>query len=77
MVPADYEQCEALFYHETNLLPCYRAPQLQFDFSRETVRRLPPAADLDEAGLDNLLYCRDTPAAMRIADVIAGAAGSR
>ena len=75
MVPADYEQCEGLFYREASLPLCYQAPRRQFVFSHRTLRRLPPGADLGEAELDILSYCRD--AAARIADVVAGAAGGR
>ena len=40
VVPADYEQCEALFYNEADLLLCYQTLQRRFDFSHKTVRRL-------------------------------------
>lgn len=40
VVPANYEECEALFYNEADFLLCYQNPQRQFDFSHKTVRQL-------------------------------------
>ena len=40
VVPANYEECEALFYNDADLLLCYQNAQRQFDFSHKTVRRL-------------------------------------
>lgn len=40
VVPANYEQCEALFYNDADLLLCYQSAQRQFDFSHKTVRKL-------------------------------------
>jgi len=40
VVPADYEECEALFYNEADLLLCYQTPQRHFDFSHKAVHRL-------------------------------------
>jgi DNA-binding transcriptional LysR family regulator len=40
VVPANYEECEALFYNEADLLLCYQSAQRQFDFSHRTVRKL-------------------------------------
>ena len=40
VVPANYEECETLFYTEAELLLCYQTPQRHFDFSHKAVRRL-------------------------------------
>ena len=40
VVPANYEECEALFYNDADLLLCYQNAQRQFDFSHKTVRQL-------------------------------------
>jgi DNA-binding transcriptional LysR family regulator len=40
VVPANYEECEALFYNEADFLLCYQSPQRQFDFSHKSVRKL-------------------------------------
>jgi DNA-binding transcriptional LysR family regulator len=40
VVPANYEECEALFYNEADLLLCYQSPQRHFDFSHKKVRKL-------------------------------------
>lgn len=40
VVPGNYEECEALFYNEADLLLCYQTAQRHFDFSHKTVRRL-------------------------------------
>ena len=37
VVPANYDQCEALFYNEADFLLCYQSPQRHFDFSHKTV----------------------------------------
>jgi DNA-binding transcriptional LysR family regulator len=39
VVPANYEECEALFYNEADLLLCYQSPQRHFDFSHKKVRK--------------------------------------
>jgi DNA-binding transcriptional LysR family regulator len=48
VVPANYEECESLFYSDADLLLCYQTPQRHFDFSHKTVHRL-------ELGQDRLL----------------------
>lgn len=45
VVPADYEECEALFYSDADLLLCYQSAQRQFDFSHKTVRKLDIGTD--------------------------------
>ena len=40
VVPANYEECEALFYHDADLLLCYQSAQRYFDFSHKTVRKI-------------------------------------
>ena len=45
VVPANYEECEALFYSEADLLLCYQSSQRQFDFSHKTVRKLDLGTD--------------------------------
>ena len=45
VVPANYEECEALFYSDADLLLCYQSPQRQFDFSHKTVRKLDLGTD--------------------------------
>jgi DNA-binding transcriptional LysR family regulator len=45
VVPANYEECEALFYHDSDLLLCYQSALRQFDFSHKTVRKLDIGSD--------------------------------
>ena len=40
VVPADYDECETLFYNEADLLLCYQTPQRHFDFSHKSAHRL-------------------------------------
>ena len=40
VVPANYDECEALFYNEADLLLCYQTSQRCFDFSHRAVHRL-------------------------------------
>jgi len=40
VVPANYDECETLFYNEADFLLCYQSPQRHFDFSHKTVRKL-------------------------------------
>lgn len=40
VVPANYEECEALFYNQADLLLCYQTPQRHFDFSHKNVHKL-------------------------------------
>ena len=48
VVPADYDECEALFYNQADLLLCYQTQQRYFDFSHKSVHRL-------QLGRDRLL----------------------
>jgi DNA-binding transcriptional LysR family regulator len=45
VVPANYEECEALFYGEADLLLCYQSAQRSFDFSHMAARRLDLGSD--------------------------------
>jgi DNA-binding transcriptional LysR family regulator len=45
VVPANYEECEALFSNEGDLLLCYQSAQRRFDFSHRTVRMLAMGGD--------------------------------
>jgi DNA-binding transcriptional LysR family regulator len=45
VVPANYEECEALFYNDADLLLCYQSAQRQFDFSHKTVCQLKLGTD--------------------------------
>ena len=40
VVPANYDECETLFYNEADLLLCYQTSQRYFDFSHKAVHRL-------------------------------------
>ena len=40
VVPANYDECETLFFNEADFLLCYQSPQRHFDFSHKTVRKL-------------------------------------
>ncbi|MCP4471779.1 MAG: LysR family transcriptional regulator [Gammaproteobacteria bacterium] len=45
VVPANYEECEALFSNEGDLLLCYQSAQRRFDFSHKAVRMLDMGGD--------------------------------
>jgi DNA-binding transcriptional LysR family regulator len=45
VVPANYEECEALFYSEADLLLCYQSAQRSFDFSHRAVCRVNLGSD--------------------------------
>ena len=45
VVPVNYEECEALFYGEADLLLCYQSGQHSFDFSHKAVCRLGLGSD--------------------------------
>jgi DNA-binding transcriptional LysR family regulator len=45
VVSANYEECEALFYSEADLLLCYQSAPRSFDFSHKAVRRLDLGSD--------------------------------
>ena len=45
VVPANYEDCEALFSNEGDLLLCYQSAQRRFDFSHRTVGMLNLGSD--------------------------------
>ena len=45
VLPANYDQCEALFHGEGDLLLCYQSAQRYFDFPHQPVRRLALGSD--------------------------------
>ena len=45
VVPANYEECEALFNNEGDLLLCYQSAQHRFDFSHKAVKMLNLGSD--------------------------------
>lgn len=45
VVPANYEDCESLFYSEGDLLLCYQGAQRRFDFSQQPIRCLQLGSD--------------------------------
>lgn len=67
VVPANYEECEALFYNEADLLLCYQTPQRHFDFSHKTVRKL-------ELGQDRLVPVASASLAAQLGELQPGMA---
>jgi len=67
VVPANYEECEALFYNEADLLLCYQTPQRHFDFSLKTVRKL-------ELGQDRLIPVASKRLATELGELVPGMA---
>jgi DNA-binding transcriptional LysR family regulator len=67
VVPANYEECEALFYNEADLLLCYQTPQRHFDFSLKTVRKL-------ELGQDRLIPVASKRLAAELGELAPGMA---
>lgn len=67
VVPANYEECEALFYNDADLLLCYQTPQRHFDFSHKTVHKL-------ELGRDRLMPVASARLAAQIGELKAGKA---
>lgn len=67
VVPANYEECEALFYNEADLLLCYQTPQRHFDFSLKTVRKL-------ELGQDRLIPVASKRLATQLGELVPGMA---
>lgn len=65
VVPANYDQCESLFYNEADFLLCYQSPQRQFDFSHKTVRKL-------VLGKDRLIPVATKPLANQLGPVAPG-----
>jgi len=65
VVPANYEECEALFYNEADLLLCYQTPQRHFDFSLKTVRKL-------ELGQDRLIPVASKRLAAQLGELVPG-----
>jgi len=45
VVPANYEECEALFNNQGDLLLCYQSAQRRLDFTHRSVHRLPLGED--------------------------------
>ncbi len=67
VVPANYEECEALFYNEADLLLCYQTPQRQFDFSHKNVHKL-------ELGQDRLIPVASARLAAQLGELVPGMA---
>lgn len=67
VVPANYEECESLFYSEADLLLCYQTQQRHFDFSHKTVRKL-------ELGHDRLVPVASTSLAEQLGELSPGVA---
>ena len=67
VVPANYDECEALFYNEADFLLCYQSPQRQFDFSHKTVRKL-------DLGKDRLIPVATQQLANQLGQVVPGMA---
>lgn len=67
VVPANYEECETLFYNEADLLLCYQTPQRHFDFSLKTVRKL-------ELGQDRLIPVASKRLAAQLGELVPGMA---
>ncbi|MDH3762490.1 MAG: LysR family transcriptional regulator, partial [Gammaproteobacteria bacterium] len=65
VVPANYEECEALFYNEADLLLCYQTSQRHFDFSLKTVRKL-------ELGQDHLMPVASASLAAQLGELRPG-----
>jgi len=67
VVPVDYDECEAFFYREADLLLCYQSPQRQFDFSRSAVRKI-------ELGRDRLIPVASATLAQQLGPLTPGMA---
>jgi len=67
VVPANYEECEALFYNEGDLLLCYQSRQRRFDFSHKKVRKL-------ELGGDRLIPVASQALARQLGEITPGMA---
>jgi len=65
VVPANYEECEALFYNEADLLLCYQTPQRHFEFSHQLVRRL-------KLGKDRLIPVASVQLAGQLGEIVPG-----
>lgn len=63
VVPANYEECEALFYNDADLLLCYQTPQRHFDFSHKAVHKL-------ELGQDRLVPVASTRLAAQLGELV-------
>ncbi len=65
VVPANYEECEGLFYNDADLLLCYQTPQRHFDFSHKTVHKL-------ELGPDRLVPVASASLAAQLGELRPG-----
>ena len=65
VVPANYEECEALFYNDADLLLCYQTSQRHFDFSLKTVHKL-------ELGQDRLMPVASASLAAQLGELRPG-----
>jgi len=67
VVPANYDECEALFYNEADLLLCYQSAERSFDFSHSAVTRL-------DLGRDRLTPVASATLVRHLGPLIAGMA---
>lgn len=65
VLPANYEECEALFYNEADLLLFYQTSLRHFDFSPRAVRKL-------ELGEDRLIPVAAKRLAARLGELVPG-----
>jgi hypothetical protein len=67
VVPANYEECEALFSNQGDLLLCYQTQHHRFNFSHKAVRML-------ELGNDRLIPVASPALARQLGEITAGMA---
>lgn len=67
VVPVDYDECEALFYNEADLLLCYQSSQRRFDFSHSAVRKI-------DLGRDRLIPVMSATLAQQLGPLTPGMA---
>jgi DNA-binding transcriptional LysR family regulator len=67
VVPANYEECESLFYNGADLLLCYQSSQRSFDFSHKAVGRL-------DLGRDRLVPVVSATLARQLGPLVPGMA---
>ena len=67
VVPANYDECESLFYREADLLLCYQSDQRQFNFSHKAVRKL-------KLGKDRLIPVASRQLASQLGELVPGMA---
>ena len=67
VVPVNYDECEALFYNEADLLLCYQSSLRRFDFSHSAVPKI-------ELGKDRLIPVASTALAQQLGPLAPGMA---